>query len=38
MAAGPAIGRALDRTWRARVDGRIGRGEELAFAIREGTR
>src|SRR4029077_10338245 len=23
MAAGPAIGRALDRTWRARVDGRI---------------
>ncbi|HET7452152.1 MAG TPA: hypothetical protein VFL12_05390 [Thermoanaerobaculia bacterium] len=38
LAAGPAIGRALDRTWRARVDGRIGPREELAFAIREGTR
>ena len=38
VAAGPAIGRALDLTWRARVDGRIRRGDELAFAIREGTR
>jgi tRNA nucleotidyltransferase (CCA-adding enzyme) len=38
MAAGPAIGRALDRTWRARVDGRIRRSEELAFALREDDR
>jgi hypothetical protein len=35
---GPVIGRALERTWRARVDGRIGRAEELAFALREGSR
>ena len=38
MAAGPSIGRALDRTWRARVDGRIRPAEELAFALREGER
>jgi tRNA nucleotidyltransferase (CCA-adding enzyme) len=38
LAAGPAIGRALDRTWRARVDGRIRRAEELEYAIREGAR
>jgi tRNA nucleotidyltransferase (CCA-adding enzyme) len=38
MAAGPAIGRALDRTWRARVDGRIRRSDELAFALREEER
>ena len=38
VAPGPVIGRALDRTWRARVDGRIGRADELAFAIREGSR
>ena len=38
MDAGPAIGRALDRTWRARVDGRIRRSDELAFALREEER
>jgi hypothetical protein len=38
MTAGPAIGRALDRTWRARVDGRIRRSDELAFALREEER
>jgi tRNA nucleotidyltransferase (CCA-adding enzyme) len=38
LAPGPVIGRALERTWRARVDGRIGRADELAFALREGTR
>lgn len=31
---GPAIGAALRETWRARVDGRIGADEELAFARR----
>ena len=36
LAPGPAIGRALERTWRARVDGRIRRAEELDFAVREG--
>ncbi|HET9796004.1 MAG TPA: hypothetical protein VFS34_16245 [Thermoanaerobaculia bacterium] len=35
MAPGPAIGRALERTWRARVDGRIRPADELAFALRE---
>lgn len=35
---GPVIGRALERTWRARVDGRIGRSDELAFALGEGLR
>jgi tRNA nucleotidyltransferase/poly(A) polymerase len=34
---GPVIGRALERTWRARVDGRIGRADELAFALGEGS-
>jgi hypothetical protein len=35
---GPVIGRALERTWQARVDGRIGRADELAYALREGSR
>ena len=35
---GPGIGRALDSTWRARVDGRIGRSEELEFALDEASR
>jgi tRNA nucleotidyltransferase (CCA-adding enzyme) len=30
---GPAIGRALDKTWRARVDRRIASSEELPFAL-----
>ncbi len=38
MAPGPGIGRALDRTWRARVDGRIRRSDELAFALGEERR
>jgi hypothetical protein len=33
LPAGPAIGLALERTWRARVDGRISAAEELAFAL-----
>jgi len=33
--AGPAIGIALDRTWRARVDRRIARAEELPYALRK---
>jgi len=35
---GPGIGKALDRTWRARIDGRIRKTEELAFALEEGRR
>lgn len=31
--SGPAVGRALDETLRARLDGRIGREEELGFAL-----
>ncbi len=31
--AGPQLGRALDLTLRARLDGEVGIGEELAFAI-----
>ncbi len=33
VAAGPEIGRALDLTLRARLDGRVGIAEELAFAL-----
>lgn len=35
---GPAIGRALDRTWGARVDGALRRADELAFALSEARR
>jgi hypothetical protein len=35
---GPGIGKALDRTWRARIDGRIGKADELGFALEEGQR
>jgi len=35
---GPGIGKALDRTWRARIDGRIRKADELAFALVEGRR
>ena len=37
LRSGPAIGRALDRTWRARVDGRISAAQELAYAVAEGS-
>lgn len=33
VAAGPELGRALDLTLRARLDGRVGIGEELSFAL-----
>ena len=32
---GPAIGRALEETWRARVDRRIASADELAYALAE---
>ena len=35
---GPAIGRALEETWKARFENRIGRGEELAFALKVASR
>jgi tRNA nucleotidyltransferase (CCA-adding enzyme) len=35
---GPAIGRALEETWKARFENRIARGEELAFALKEASR
>ncbi len=38
LAPGPAIGRALEQTWRARVDRRIRRAGELRYALREGSR
>jgi tRNA nucleotidyltransferase (CCA-adding enzyme) len=34
LAAGPALGRALELTLKAKLDGRIGAGGELAFALR----
>jgi tRNA nucleotidyltransferase (CCA-adding enzyme) len=35
---GPGIGKALDRTWRARIDGRIRKADELAFALEAGRK
>ncbi len=36
LAAGPALGRALELTLKAKLDGRIGAEGELAFALRAG--
>ncbi|MGH9442901.1 MAG: hypothetical protein ACRD16_11570 [Thermoanaerobaculia bacterium] len=35
IAPGPAIGRALDQTWRARIDRRIAAAQELPYALAE---
>jgi tRNA nucleotidyltransferase (CCA-adding enzyme) len=38
IAAGPAIGRALAETWKARLEKRIPKSKELAFALEEARR
>jgi hypothetical protein len=38
LPAGPALGRALEATRAARLDGEITAADELAFAVREARR